>query len=263
MKPSLLIPLLLTTAGSLGAQVRVVVDPGHGGSDRGAIGQGLVEKDLNLVVSLRLAQLLEADATDSAGGGDWEVLLTRSGDQTVSLQERVDLANAWPADRFVSIHHNAFPDPAANGTETYSFQNGTFSAALRNLVQEELIAGVGLFDRGPKTANFFVLRETFMPAVLSEGGFVTSPVDAAALSSPGYVETAARAHLFALQRHYGHAPYVPSEGPQVYCSAKVNSAGCTPAIGFQGVPSLAAGSPSRQRSVLFGSALCAAAALER
>ncbi|MEM9800741.1 MAG: N-acetylmuramoyl-L-alanine amidase [Planctomycetota bacterium] len=221
-----------------GSAIRIYIDPGHGGSDPGAIGNAIVEKEINLDVALRLREQLEADTLDTFGGGTWEVRMSRTTDQTVSLSQRAIDANNWPADRFVSIHHNAFTSSLANGTETFSFSDGTISADLRDLVQEELILALGLTDRGGKTANFFVLRETNMPAVLSEGGFLTNPGDAAALSAPGAVDLLARAHLFGIQRSYGIAPYVPSDGPIAYCTAKVSSPGCVPSIGSTGTPSL-------------------------
>ena len=225
--------------GFQGISVRVVIDPGHGGIDPGAVGNGLVEKEINLAVGLRLRELLELDTLDMAGGGEWEVLMTREDDSSVSLAARTALANNWPADRFVSIHNNAFTSSAANGTETFSFAEGTTSANLRDRIQEEMLAALGLFDRGSKTADFFVLRETNMPAALSEGGFLTNPGDAAALSSPTAVDDMARAHMYALQRHYGFVAYDPSEGPSTYCTAKVASIGCVPAIDWTGTPSLA------------------------
>jgi len=224
-----------------GTPIRIMIDPGHGGSDPGAAANGLVEKVLNLEVALRLRDLLELDTADTTGGGEWDVRLTRTTDVAVSLTARTTLANNWPADRFISIHHNAFSSSAVNGTETFSFANGTLSANLRDRVQEELLTGLGLANRGAKTANFHVLRETNMPAALSEGGFLTSPIDAAVLSSPTAWDASAESHLFALQRHYGIAPYLPTaSAPSVYCVAKVSSAGCVPAIGFSGTPTYGA-----------------------
>ncbi|MGD2019086.1 MAG: N-acetylmuramoyl-L-alanine amidase [Planctomycetota bacterium] len=224
--------------GSGGTPRRIFVDAGHGGSDPGAIGNGIVEKELNLAVALRLRELLEADTADPSGGGEWEVMMTRTTDATVSLASRANMANGWPADRFVSIHHNAFTSSLASGTETFSFANGTPGADLRDRLQEELIAAMGFVDRGPKTANFYVLRETLMPAALTEAGFLTNPGDAAALSAPGAVEALARAHLFGIQRHYGLPPHVPTSGPTTYCFPKVDSAGCVPSIVATGTPSL-------------------------
>lgn len=224
-----------------GGPVKVVIDPGHGGSDPGAVGNGIVEKAINLRVALRLKELLELDTVDLSGGGSWDVRLTRSSDTFVSLAGRVAIANSWGADLFVSIHHNGFSSPAANGTETFSFASGTQSAGLRDRIQSELLAAHGLANRGSKTASFYVLRETLMPAALSEAGFVTSPFDATVLTRPGADEAAARAHLFALQRHVGATPHVPGAGggATTYCTPKISSLFCVPTIRWTGTPSLA------------------------
>ena len=222
-----------------GSAVKVVIDPGHGGSDPGAIGNGIVEKAINLRVALRLKELLELDTLDPSGGGDWDVRMTRTNDTFVSLAGRVAVANSWGADLFVSIHHNGFSSPAAHGTETFSFASGTLGAGLRDRLQSELLAAHGLTNRGSKTANFYVLREALMPAALTEAGFVTSPLDAAALTRSGADEAAARGHLFALQRHVGAAPHVPGTASQAYCTPKISSLFCVPIIRSTGTPSLA------------------------
>ncbi|QDV04959.1 N-acetylmuramoyl-L-alanine amidase AmiA [Planctomycetes bacterium Poly30] len=224
--------------GPRGTPVRVMIDPGHGGAAPGAAANGIVEKDINLTVALRLRELLELDTLDTSGGGEWDVRMTRETDVTVSLTERSTMANAWPADRFLSIHHNGFTDPAADGTITFSFANGTTSAALRDVIHQEIVAALGLDDRGTAAANFHVLRETTMPAVLTEAGFLTSPSDAAILMMPASIEAQARAEMYGLQRHYGHAPYLPTDGPTTYCTAKVASPGCVPSIGSTGTASL-------------------------
>ncbi len=224
-----------------GTAVRVVIDPGHGGSDPGATGNGLTEKVLNLEVGLLLRDLLLLDTADPSGGGQWEVLMTRTTDQTISLSGRVAIANNWPADRYISIHHNAFSSSAARGTETFSFANGTTSAMVRDQIQDELINAHGLVNRGSKTANFHVLRETSMPAALSETGFLTSPIDSAVLSAPGASLKTAIAHLYGLQRSEGIAPYLPSPAPVTYCTPKVTSLGCVPSIGATGSASLSTG----------------------
>lgn len=221
-----------------GSTYRVVIDPGHGGTDPGAIGNGIVEKEINLEVALKLRDLLVLDTGDSGGGAAWDVLMTRTDDTSISLGGRTSLANSWPADYFVSIHHNAFSSSAANGTESFSFSDGTTSAFVRDNLQGELLSAHGLFDRGSKTANFFVLRETVMPAALTEAGFLSNPTDAAVLSAPGSTDRAAEAHLFALQRSVGAAPYLPSDGPSNYCVNTVNPIGCSPTISATGSPSL-------------------------
>jgi MYXO-CTERM domain-containing protein len=203
--------LAIGLAGSPAAAQKIVIDPGHGGTDPGGVGSGLLEKDIVLDVARRFAALLEADTADPRGGGVWSVHLTRADDTFVSLAARTSYANSIGADRFMSIHSNAFSDPAANGTETFSYAASGQGAALRNLVQEEMIAAWRLRDRGNKTANFHVLRETAMPAELHELAFITNATDAAKLASPAERAKAAEAHLFAIQRHYGLARYLPGE----------------------------------------------------
>ena len=193
------------------AQVKVVIDAGHGGTDPGGVGTGLQEKNIVLDVSLRFRALLDKDTADTAGGGTWTTYLTRSDDTFVSLAGRSAYSNNRDADRFLSIHSNAFGDPAANGTETFSLVNTGTAAQLRNLVQAEMIAAWGLTNRGNKTANFAVLRDTAAPAVLHELAFITNATDAAKLASATEREKAAIAHLRALQRHYNLTPYLPGE----------------------------------------------------
>lgn len=203
--------LMLAFTSIANAQVKVVIDPGHGGTDPGGVGTGLQEKNIVLDVSLRFRALLDKDTADTAGGGTWTTYLTRSDDTFVSLAGRSAYSNNRDADRFMSIHSNAFGDPAANGTETFSLVNAGTAAQLRNLVQAEMIAAWGLTNRGNKTANFAVLRDTAAPAVLHELAFITNATDAAKLASPAEREKAAIAHLRALQRHYNLAPYLPGE----------------------------------------------------
>lgn len=192
------------------AQRRIIIDPGHGGTDPGGVGNGLQEKNVVLDVATRFKALLDADTNNTSGGGSWVALRTRTTDTFVSLSSRVAFSNNNNADRFMSIHSNAFSDPAANGTETFSFAEGTTGAALRNLVQAEMIAAWGLTNRGNKTANFQVLRDTAAPAVLHELAFITNATDATHLASSTERQKAAVAHLRAIQRHFGITPFVPS-----------------------------------------------------
>lgn len=207
---SLLVLALLAAAPAIAdAQVRVVIDPGHGGTDPGGVGTGMQEKNVVLDVSKRFEALLKADTADEAGGGKWTALMTRSNDTFVSLAARSAYSNNQDADRFMSIHSNAFGDASANGIETFSLATTGTGAALRNLVQAEMVAAWGLTNRGNKTANFAVLRDTAAPAVLHELAFITNPTDAAKLGSATERQKAAVAHLRAIQRHYNLAPYVP------------------------------------------------------
>jgi len=163
----------------------VVIDPGHGGPDPGAIGLGgLRETDVVLDVSLQLARLLQARGV--------AVVLTRTSDIDVDLPPRVSLANSSGADAFISIHANALSlsRPDVNGIETFFFAGGTNQARSQQLaeaVQSQMLAiSAGTPDRGVKAARFFVIRRTTMPAVLVEMGFVTGRIDAARLQDPAY-----------------------------------------------------------------------------
>jgi MYXO-CTERM domain-containing protein len=195
--------------GIASAQVKIVIDAGHGGTDPGGVGTGMQEKNVVLDVSKRFKALLEADTADEGGGGKWTALLTRNTDVFVSLAGRSQYSNSNDADRFMCIHSNAFGDTSANGTETFSYATTGNGAALRNLVQDEMLKAWGLTNRGNKTANFAVLRDTAAPAILHELAFITHPTDAAKLGSDTERQKAAVAHLRALQRHYNLTPYEP------------------------------------------------------
>ncbi|HUS67076.1 MAG TPA: N-acetylmuramoyl-L-alanine amidase [Kofleriaceae bacterium] len=209
----LALTLTLLAASAAGAQTRtIVIDPGHGGADPGGVGNGRQEKEVVLDISKRFRDLLIADTKDTAGGGAWKPLMTRDTDVFVSLAGRSAYANAQAADRFMSIHSNAFADASANGTATFAYTEGGQSAPLRNLVQDEMIKAWGLTNRGNKTANFAVLRETAMPAVLHELAFITNAKDVLKLISLTERQKAAEAHLKAIQRHYGIPAYLPQSG---------------------------------------------------
>ncbi|MEJ5185935.1 MAG: N-acetylmuramoyl-L-alanine amidase, partial [Candidatus Geothermincolales bacterium] len=169
--------------------VKVCLDPGHGGSDPGAIGPtGLLEKDVNLKVALKLKSLLEAEGAS--------VLLTRADDRYVSLSERCQIANSWRADIFVSIHHNSVGDPSVNGTETLiSPAAGEFTRQLANSVQAELVAELKLANRGVKERSLVVLNNTVMPAILTEASFISNPDEERRLRDDAYLEREARAIL--------------------------------------------------------------------
>jgi N-acetylmuramoyl-L-alanine amidase len=212
MRRLLILALLFTPQLAL-AQRSIVIDAGHGGTDPGGTGNALQEKNIVLDVTKRFKALLDADAADTAGGGNWTSHLTRSDDTFISLSARSAYSNNIGADRFMSIHANAFSDPAANGTETFSFASTGTGANLRNIVQAEMLAAWKLTNRGNKTANFAVLRDTACPAELHELSFITNKADAAHLASATERQKAAVAHLRAIQQHFGLEPYVPGTPP--------------------------------------------------
>jgi N-acetylmuramoyl-L-alanine amidase len=210
---ALLASALLAVAPATRAQapLKIYLDPGHGGSDPGAVNSthGTKEAARVLVTALELRRLLEKDTADAAGGAAWSVRLSRTTDVFIPLGSRSADANAWGADRFLSIHQNAF-NRTANGTETFSLANAGTAAELRNLVQAEALKAWGLANRGTKTAGFSVLRNSAMPAVLTEMGFIDSPVDHPFCASDEKCRLYARHLLFALQRHAGKPAYLPA-----------------------------------------------------
>ena len=152
----------------LTAGVTICLDPGHGGTSTGALGEYIDEKDVVLDVALRLQNWL------TQVPGISFVALTRTGDYNVSLQARTDYANSWGFDYFVSLHENAF-NGAVQGTETfcYSLDPDDESYQLALPVQSSLIAAYGYTDRGVKVGDYLhVIRETEMPAILGEGSFL-------------------------------------------------------------------------------------------
>jgi len=178
---------------------KICLDPGHGGSDPGAVGQGLYEDNINLDITNRAYTVLVNDAAS--------VKRTRSTDVYVSLQGRCDIANNWGANRFESSHCNAY-NGSAHGTETYCYSGGSANSYdLRNHVNPEMVAHMGTTNRGVKTADFYVLIHTVMPAILCEVAFIDNAGDAAKLGSATYRQLAARAYLHGTQSHYGVAPH--------------------------------------------------------
>ncbi|MCL5736221.1 MAG: N-acetylmuramoyl-L-alanine amidase [Actinobacteria bacterium] len=171
----------------------IVVDPGHGGSDSGAVGvAGTLEKNVNLAIGLLLA-----DDLRTAGVG---IIMTRNDDSFPSLQDRADIANAAQASLFVAVHNNAVGtagDPeAARGTETYywgtSDQYSVQGQLLAQAIQRNLLEALNSVDRGSHTANFAVLRCTDMPAALAEVGFLTNAEEEAKLITTEYQRAAAQ-----------------------------------------------------------------------
>lgn len=204
----LAVSALMVAACSGSWAAKICIDPGHGGSDPGAVGSGQQEKINVLDSGIRSRNWLNTDTNDARGGGSWVVIMTRSSDVYVGLSTRASFANNNGADRFMSIHNNACC--GASGTETFSYtDNGALSNDLRNKVQQRSIEAWGLTNRGNKTANFAVLRETAMPAELAELGFIDNSYDSQFTGSATQRDKMAKYHLFAVQNHYGIGAYTP------------------------------------------------------
>lgn len=163
----------------------VVIDPGHGGARLGAVYEDVMEKTINLSVSKKLETILK--------GYGYNVVMTRTTDVEIGLYERSDIANAVDADIFVSIHSNAadkFPD--FTGIYTYYHPSSRRGAKLAQAIQTPLAKITGAVDRGIKDADFVVLRETDMCAVLVEMGFMTNHGELMDLISDSYQDKLAQ-----------------------------------------------------------------------
>lgn len=172
--------------------VKIFVDAGHGGSDPGALGNGVVEQYVNLSVATQLAELLRE--------GGYEVREYRTtptenvlSGKSADLTNRARLANEWGADYFISIHTNSSPNPAANGFEAYVYRLGGEAQALAESVVKAFTSRLGSKDNGVRSANFAVLRQSRMPATLLELGYLTNPTEALNLNSPAWQTAAAEA----------------------------------------------------------------------
>lgn len=159
--------------------MRIFLDPGHGGTNPGAIGiNGLRESEVTLDVSLKTGRLLQAEG--------YTVNFSRTSQVNVSLSERARLANEWGADYFVSIHCNSNVDPIYKGTETFYYREGTVAEDFALAVNTALVNEINTRDLGIFTANFAVLRLTRMPAILVELAFLSNPEEAALLATESF-----------------------------------------------------------------------------
>jgi N-acetylmuramoyl-L-alanine amidase len=186
----------------------VVLDPGHGGEDSGAMCSGVMEKDLTLDIARRVDRLLDSEGVAT--------LMTRVGDSYVSLADRAAFGNRATGSIFISIHFNEDNKPVASGVETYyaahQINSGsTFaswlpffsrppsdspkpeSQSLAGFIQEALVARTRSVDRGTQAKQFFVIANVTSPAVLIEGGFITNKDELSKLVSEDYRDQLAAA----------------------------------------------------------------------
>ncbi|MDR3600589.1 MAG: N-acetylmuramoyl-L-alanine amidase [Desulfosporosinus sp.] len=189
----------------------IMLDPGHGGPDTGAIGpNNTYEKNNTLAIALALNDILK-----EAGAN---VILTRDTDvspatadysETADLQARVDLANKDNPDIFVCIHNDSFTNPDVQGTSTYYSDDNpkeNESIQLANSIQGAVIDTVNTKNRGVKDAAFYVLRKTTMPSILLEAAFISSPYEEARLQNPTFQKNLATAIFHGIYNYYQTPP---------------------------------------------------------
>jgi N-acetylmuramoyl-L-alanine amidase len=213
--------------------VKIFIDSGHGGHDGGATGNGLKEKD----VTLKIAKAIQSQL------GNYQnvsVKMSRTSDQYLSLGQRTNMANAWGADALVSVHINASTSSSAEGFESYVYPNvGSRTASLQDYIHDETVKQISKFgakNRGQKRADFHMLRESGMEAVLTENLFISNSGDASLLKQSNFINAVATGHVNGLARFFGlkkkasstPAPSKPSTGKLFYVqigafSEKVNA----------------------------------------
>lgn len=184
----------------------ITIDPGHGGSDSGAIGpNGYTEKEGAFAISQKVASILNQSGA--------KVVMTRDSDVDVygpnasarnELQARVDVGNNANSNIFVSIHCNAFVNPAANGTQTFYYGSSYQGQRLAQSIQEKMIEANGLRDRGISTCNFYVVKHSYMPAVLIETAFITNYDEEALLSDDEWQTTMAKAIAEGINEYFSN-----------------------------------------------------------
>jgi len=199
------------------ASCRVVIDSGHGGRDPGACGFGLQEKDLTLNIAQKIMRQLAQYPV--------EVTLTRASDYTVSLEERIKMANQENAVLFLSIHINAeggtgfesYIHPAARVT-TITYQTKIHAAVIA------FLRGEGVVDRGMKRKNFYVLRKTKMPAVLCENLFIDNEKDIGLLKSETFLNDLAGAYVNGIVKALELERYADTDNILSWAKNSINKA---------------------------------------
>ena len=186
---------LTIRTGTLATPAVVVIDPGHGGIDRGGIpGQRIAEKTVTLDTAKRLERVLRSV-------GHIRAVLTRRDDTYVSLTERTNIANAYRGRDavFVSIHYNAGVRESAYGIETYYYSRRAFRLAAA--IHPRVIRAMNTVDRGIWRRGYRVLRRNLLPAVLVECGFLTNRLEGSKALAAGYRQRVAEAIAAGIMRY--------------------------------------------------------------
>ncbi len=173
----------------------IIIDPGHGGTDCGATRNGIFEKDITLDISKRVVKLLKKK--------DYVVEMTRTSDQTVSLQDRVEISETFNPDIYVSIHVNSSNSEAPHGIETHYYKDNSLDLA-KNL-HAAMLNNVNANDRGLFKSKFYVINHTTAPAVLVEIGFLSNPEERAQIVSEARKQATAKAIVEGINDYFKQA----------------------------------------------------------
>lgn len=183
----------------------IIIDPGHGGDDPGAQGcSGLLEKDVVLDISLRLADLFSRAAVYT--------VLTRDTDGWLDLEDRIELIRSYNADIYISVHANSFPEPIWSGAQTFYFSKSEEAKSLAVFIQRELAGRLGPNVRKVKPGDdYFVLRKSSVPAVIVEVGFLSNPREEALLAQKDYRRRVAEAIFYGTVNYFSSVPDLHTE----------------------------------------------------
>ncbi|MBC8630926.1 N-acetylmuramoyl-L-alanine amidase [[Eubacterium] tenue] len=211
---------------------KVFIDPGHGGADSGAPGLGNKnEDDLNLEVAMKVKKKLEDK--------NIEVKMSRESDEFIKLGERAAIANEYGADVFVSIHQNSADSESANGIETYYHPNKEMYKLLATDIQTNAIKQTGSRNRGVKSSNLAVLRESSMPSSLFESGFISNPQEYKKLVDPAYQDKLATGIVDGIETYLKNNIHLDGQDLPVINTGVVTTDGLNVRSGYgTGYPSI-------------------------
>jgi N-acetylmuramoyl-L-alanine amidase len=177
--------------------LRVSIDPAHGGAEHGSVGIGRREKDLNLALGRRLAELLDGQGA--------VVYLVREKDSSLPLYERTESANAWEPDIHICLHHSWSPSARAQGAAAYFFENLVYGSAagkrLAGYIVDALSHELGRVDLHKHGRNYACLREVKPLSVMVEPGFMSHPEESASLADPDVIVREAAAILHGIEAY--------------------------------------------------------------
>ena len=179
--------------------VLIYLDAGHGGADGGASSNGIKEKDIVLKLVKKMKDMLLQYE-------NVKVATTRETDVYLPLDQRTEKANNMDADILLSIHCNSATSSSARGFESYRYPKaGASTISFQNVLHAEIIRamGTGIEDRGKKTANFHMVRESKMKAILTENLFVSNSSDATHLKDDSFLDRIAQGHVTGLEKFLG------------------------------------------------------------
>ena len=183
---------------------KIAIDPGHGGSDPGAVGPGGdYEKNVTLPIALQLKTMLEkAGATVYMSRVDDRDVCAPNAEDADELQARVDVGNKNKADIFVCIHADSFREASVGGTSTFYYPKTNFDGLLASSVQTDVVRNINLDNRGVNRANFYVLKHTNMPAILTVVAFISNPDEEKKLVDADFESKAAQGIFEGIQNFF-------------------------------------------------------------